>query len=120
VGYVLDPGKSQDRSPGDGKTLLKLWRFHHNRRDLAGANPAFLVPAGSNDARLMPNDLLTQDADDPDRIRPGKDSPLATQGAGTKDGSLPAYIGALPREGDPAWDWDRTWRARVREVEDKK
>jgi Protein kinase domain/Right handed beta helix region len=120
VGYILDPGKGQDQSPGDGNTLLKLWRFHCNRRDFSGASPGVAIPADSDDRRLMPDDLLTQDAGEPDRIRPGKDSSLATQGAGIKDGSLPTYIGFQPREGEPAWNWDRTWRARMQRVADKR
>jgi hypothetical protein len=120
VGYILDPGMGQNQSPGDSKALLKLWRFHHNRRDFSGANPAVAIPAGTWDARLKRDDLLSEDAADAERIRPAKDSPLASQGAGTEDADLPAYVGALPREGDPAWDWDRTWRARARKTEDKK
>jgi hypothetical protein len=83
-------------------------------------NPAVGIPAGSDEAPLKRDELLSMSEDDPDRVRPGKDSPLAREGAGTKEGALPAYIGALPREGDPAWEWDRTWRARVKKVEDKK
>jgi hypothetical protein len=73
----------------------------------------------ADDGRLLPSDLLSQDAENPDRMRPGKDSPLATQGAGALY-DLPAYIGALPPEGTAPWDWDRTWRVRMKNTEDKK
>jgi hypothetical protein len=120
VAYVLCPRKDQDVSPGDGKELLKAWRFRHNGRDFSGSYPATSLPATSEDARVKHDDLLSTAANELDRVRPAKDSPLATQGAGTEDGSLPLYIGAWPREGEPAWDWDRTWRARVKKAEDKK
>jgi hypothetical protein len=113
VAYVLDPGKGGDQLPGDGKNLLKLWAFHHNRRDMSGASPVVAIPMAPDDGRLKPNDLLSTAPEDSDRLRPNKDSPLATQGAGAKDHSLPAYIGAFPPEGVAPWDWDRTWRARL-------
>jgi nitrous oxidase accessory protein NosD len=113
LGYILSPGLGKDPEPGDGKALLKLWRFHHNCRDYSGPNSAFHLPVGAAETRFQLGDVLGADPADLDRVRPGKDSPLAVQGAGTVDGSLPAYIGALPREGEPPWDWDRTWLARV-------
>jgi serine/threonine protein kinase len=119
VAYILDPGRGGPQSPGNGTALLKLWRFHHNRRDFSGANPGVTIPAGASDSPLKRDELLSMSADEIDRVRPGKDSPLATQGAGTRDHTLPVYIGALPREGDSAWDWDRTWRARVKKSDDK-
>jgi hypothetical protein len=120
VAYILDPRMGKDQTSGDSKTLLKLWRFHHNRRDFSGVAWGFAIPAGRFDARLNSGDLLSTSASDLDRVRPGKDSPLATQGAGSHDPTLPLYIGALPREGDTEWDWDRTWRARVKNVPEKK
>jgi len=116
VTYVLDPGKGQEQTPGDGQGLLKLWRFHHNRRDYSGTEANFALPPGADEVRLKRDELLSSTDADLDRVRPGKDSPLATQGAGTKDGSLPGYIGALPPEGVLPWDWDRTWRARVKQT----
>jgi len=120
MAYILDPGMGKDQMPGDSEALLKLWRFHHNRRDFLGAASAASLPAAGTDDRLKRDDLLSTAEDELDRVRPGKDSPLASQGAGTKDGSLPAYIGALPLEGTPPWDWERTWRARVKKPEDRK
>ena len=51
---------------------------------------------------------------DPNFLRPTKDSPLATGGAGVKDSALPAYVGAVPPDGGEPWDWDRTWSALTR------
>ena len=118
MAYIIDPGEGKDKTAGDYKALVKLWRFHHNRRDFSGVNsPPASIPAGPDDARMKSDELLSTDPDKPDRVRPGKDSPLASKGAGTKDSTLPSYIGALPREGDPMWNWDRTWRARMPTVE---
>jgi hypothetical protein len=105
---------TRERQPrqGDVKALLKLWKFHHNRRDFSGTAPQFALPAAEADAKLHHADLLAVDVNDPTRTRPKKGSPLATQGAGARCGDLPAYIGALPPEGVEAWDWERTWRAR--------
>jgi hypothetical protein len=114
LGYVRDPGGDKDQGPGDVAALPKLWRFHHNRRDFSGALTPIILLASAEDGRFKRSELVAVDENNPDRVRPGKDSPLAVQGAGTEHGSLPAYIGALPREGEEPWDWDRTWRARVR------
>jgi hypothetical protein len=120
VDYVLVPGKGMTPSPGDGKVLLASWRFHHNCRDFSGSLGGAAIPAGRDDCKFKSNALLSTAASDSDRVRPGKDSPLATQGAGRTDQSLPAYIGALPCDGDPEWDWDRTCRARVKIVQAKR
>jgi hypothetical protein len=119
VAYILDQGAGKVEAPGDGKALLRLWRFHHNRRDFSGPMATMAIPAGADDARLRREELLSTAEDEPERVRPDKDSSLAAQGAGPPE-HLPAYVGALPPEGTPAWDWDRTWRARVKKVEDRK
>jgi hypothetical protein len=53
--------------------------------------------------------VLSRTPSDPNFLRPAKDSPLAT--GAVNDGSLPAYVGAVPPEGVEPWDWDKTWRA---------
>jgi hypothetical protein len=111
VGYV-EVSPQEKQRPGNGKALLRLWRFHHNCRDHSGTVGQLGLPAGQGDARFRRADLLAIDTKDLTRTRPKKGSALATQGAGAKGGDLPAYIGALPPEGGTAWDWDRTWRAR--------
>ena len=120
VAFILNDVKNQQQSPGSGEELLKMWHFHHNRRDLSGSGAAFVVPISADDGRFRRDEMLSLTEDSPDRVRPGKDSPLGSQGAGIQDGSLPAYIGALPPEGTLAWDWDRTWRARIKKGEEKK
>jgi hypothetical protein len=49
--------------------------------------------------------------------RPIKDKQLAKSGTG---GDLPTYVGALPPEGVQAWDWQKTWNARMRKSPEKK
>jgi len=65
-------------------------------------------------------DGVNRDPKSPDFLRPAKDSPLATAGAGSDDLSLPRYVGALPPEGVPPWDWDRAWRSATKTTEDGK
>jgi hypothetical protein len=111
VGYILSDLKNSQQAPGDSAELLKLWRFHHNRRDFSGSGAPFRLPLSPEDGRFKREELLSVAASELDRVRPAKDSPLATQGAGAVY-DLPTYIGALPPEGVPPWDWDRTWLGR--------
>lgn len=53
--------------------------------------------------------LASLDPSRADFLRPEKNSPLATAGAG---GDLPAYVGAIPPDGVEPWDWAKTWNAR--------
>jgi len=46
-----------------------------------------------------------------DFLRPDAKSPLASEGAGRTDPSLPSYVGAVPPPGTEPWDWTRTWQA---------
>ena len=55
-------------------------------------------------------DVARDPADDKNFLRPAKNSPLATAGAG---GDLPTYVGAVPPEGVERWDWTKTWNART-------
>ncbi|HVS36365.1 MAG TPA: hypothetical protein VMS17_12435, partial [Gemmataceae bacterium] len=110
---------------GDSAALLERWSFRCNWRETkrpakSPSEPDGWIPPGKEDVLSDKIEGVNRDPKSPDFLRPDKNSPLATQGAGTKDGSLPAYIGALPCEGTPPWDWDRTWRARVHETGDKK
>jgi hypothetical protein len=91
---------------------VKAWSLHHNWRDYSGNNTSYAIPAGRTERKLELTDLASTDRAKPLAIRPRKDSPVATQGAGTVDPSLPAYGGANPPDGVAPWDWDRTWRAR--------
>jgi nitrous oxidase accessory protein NosD len=122
MGFILQDLKNRSQSPGNGEELLKMWRFHHNRRDRSGSAAAFafLMPDSLDDGPFKGDEMLSIAKEDLDRVRPRKGSSLATQGAGTKDTSLPSYIGALPCEGEAEWNWDRTWRARVKNVREKR
>jgi hypothetical protein len=111
VGYILNDVKNAQQAPGDSAELLNLWRFHHNRRDFSGSGASFRLPLSPEDGRFKREELLSVAANELDRVRPAKHSPLATQGAGTVY-DLPSYIGALAPEGVPPWDWDRTWLGR--------
>jgi hypothetical protein len=112
AGYLLNDVKNTQQAPGDCAELLKLWHFHHNRRDFSGSGAAFRLPLSPEDGRFKREELLSVATNELDRVRPAKDSPLATQGAGAIY-DLPSYIGALPPEGVPPWDWDRTWLGRL-------
>jgi len=98
---------------GDAVLLQNLWFFRRNYRDYSGGEPKGKMPMAKEDRPLETTDLESTALDAPDRWRPKKTSPLARDGAGVMDPSLPAYVGALPPEGVAPWDWDRTWRARL-------
>ncbi len=114
--FVALDGEDPDslKGMGDGAALRALWRFSRNWREVeepavTHAMARAWVPAAPDDVRKDRIDLLSRDPHAADFLRPAKDSPLATGGAG---GDLPAYVGAVPPKGLPAWDWERTWKAR--------
>jgi hypothetical protein len=117
--YVQEHSATR-RESGDGAALLRRWRWGHNARDPRGLEDSGRIPLGESDIELDQVDLLSVEPTHPDFLRPPASSPLARGGAGKVDGLLPAYIGALPPAGTEPWDWDRTWRARMRKTEDKK
>jgi hypothetical protein len=96
-----------------GRLAQERWRFGGNWRDLSGTDAH--IPLGPGDHKLDTSVRLPRDSSQADFLRPPADSPLAARGAGKDDSSLPLYAGGLAPEGRPAWDWDRTWRARVKE-----
>jgi nitrous oxidase accessory protein NosD len=100
--------------PDGGEALFKLWSCHHNWRDCAGQRANWTLPLAPGDRQVTLSDLASSDSRQPEKVRPRKNSPLATQGAGGVDPSLPTYVGALPPEGVEPWDWSRTWNARAR------
>jgi hypothetical protein len=108
--------------PGDMKSLLSSpskWHFGHNWREVdpmrANAQaPDRWIPFSPTDHPVAGNPVLSYKPDDPDFLRPPKDSPLATGGAGVSDIPLPAYVGAVPPEGVEPWDWEKTWNAMTR------
>jgi hypothetical protein len=99
--------------PGDGEAVSKVWSFGHNWREAvkpSGENAKGWIPPSAKDVVMEKIDGLDRDPKSPTFLRPAKDSPLATQGAGNEDPSLPRYVGALPPAGESAWDWERGWR----------
>jgi hypothetical protein len=119
LGSVAQVGPTCEPA-GNGAEIVRQWRFRNNRRDYAGSSNNVLLPKSPGVPLLEAGALPSVDRTKPEDIRPKKDSPLATEGAGKNDASLPAYIGALPPEGVAAWDWDRTWRARAPKVVEEK
>jgi hypothetical protein len=105
-----DRAGNEEQQPGDGKMLIKTWTFAHNWRDLAGNPGRYEIPLTADDRIVSELEIRLSPPQ-----RPSKDSPLATGGAG---GDLPGYVGALPPEGVAPWDWDNTWKARVRPGKD--
>jgi serine/threonine protein kinase len=93
----------------DSRMLLDIWRFGQNFRDRAGAKTKGTMPLGK-DLELDLDWLISRTATDPDFLRPKLGTPLAKGGAG---GDLPSYVGAVPPEGVQAWDWQKTWKARM-------
>jgi hypothetical protein len=87
-----------------------VWR--RNCRDHSGSELKFALPQLPDG--LRPDRAALASADQPERLCPVKGSSLAADGAGKEDPLLPPYVGALPPEGVEPWDWDRTWRTRVR------
>jgi serine/threonine protein kinase len=115
----VDSGGEPDRpkGPGDGTALHKAWTISHNWTEVADPLPKSdvwlksLVPPGADEILLPKIEVLSRDPQSLDFLRPAKDSPLAREGAGKSDSSLPIYIGAMPPPGTAAWDWSRTWLA---------
>jgi nitrous oxidase accessory protein NosD len=107
-----DDTKDQIKADGDGRALLKAWQIDHNGREVEPSNQGKgWIPGGTLDVIQPRLDGLSRNPDGPGFLRPAKDSPLGTEGAGKTDPSLPSYIGAVPPEGVAPWDWQRTWLA---------
>jgi serine/threonine protein kinase len=119
--WVLDPHDGSEQKPGDGRSLVNAWWFSHNWRDLSGARSGRdAIPLAPGDHQLKGKVELSRDPSSADFLRPPSSSPLANDGAGKEDPSLPTYVGAVPPKGVDPWDWDRTWRARAKKSLAKK
>jgi len=107
-------GNPNQDSSGDLQALLNSpqWRFSHNEREIDPEKAAARFPGrwipGPNDHLQVPIKVLSTKRSDADFLKLAKDSPLAK--GGVNDGSLPAYVGAVPPEGVEPWDWDKTWK----------
>lgn len=118
----LDSGGSMSEvaGPGDAAVLLKAWRWSCNWRETRGPKGDDIfskswIPVAPGDTRQDRIAVLSRAVGSPEFIRPAKDSPLATKGAG---GDLPGYVGAMPPDGI-AWDWSEVWQARVKKKNGK-
>jgi hypothetical protein len=94
-----------EKGPGDVGRLRKdpNWRFGHNWREIkepAADNPLkpYWIPAAATDRLEEPIAVLSREVGRTDFLRPAKNSPLATSGAG---GDLPSHVGAVQRKGSP-------------------
>jgi hypothetical protein len=99
-------------NPGDGRSLIRLWRFKNNWRDFLG-EASLSLPRAPGD-RMLNDIALPSDPGKTDFMRPAAKSTLATGGAGKQDPSLPSHVGAVPPEGAKTWDWDKAWRDRAK------
>jgi serine/threonine protein kinase len=107
------------RGPGAGNSVAAVWKLDHNWRE--GQRPvgdafsetAWIPPTAADVLREQIDGVRRSPADLERFLQPAKHSELATAGAGKTDPSLPVYVGALPPEGVPRWDWDKTWKARL-------
>jgi hypothetical protein len=101
------------RGAGDGAAVLQAWRWDHNWRELKEVIgwPKGWIPVARADTWKPRIEVLSRDPHHADFLRPAKDSPLATGGAGKDEADLPRYVGAVPPEGAAEWDWDKTWKA---------
>jgi hypothetical protein len=111
MGFILGQGGGGG-SPGDGRPLIRMWRFGNNWRDFLG-EASFSMPRAPGDRRLK-DIILPSDPRKPDFMRPAAKSTIASGGAGKEDPSLPRYVGAVPPEGARTWDWGRTWKDRAK------
>jgi hypothetical protein len=94
------------------QSLRTGWSFLRNHRDRSGTATLGVFPLGPHDKEIKGPKFVTRTVDDPDCMRPAKGEAWARDGAGQFNGALPTYVGAVPPEGMPVWDWDRTWRSR--------
>jgi serine/threonine protein kinase len=118
--WVLDPLDGSEPKPGDGRLLTNSWSFSHNSRDLSGVRSNQAIPLAPGDHQLKGKVDLIRDPSSAYFLRPANSSHLANGGAGKEDPSLPTYVGAVPPEGVPPWDWDRTWQSRLKKPLPKK
>jgi hypothetical protein len=96
------------------REATSLWRFVDNWRDLSGVARTASLPLSARDHRLAEPKFVTREPEKFGFLRPAAGQKWALQGAGRHDPALPRYVGAVPPAGVAAWDWEITWRARMR------
>jgi hypothetical protein len=112
--FVEGDNDVKGKGLGNGAAVAQLYQLDYNWRESPVRTEAKdWIPPGAKDVCQVKIEGLNRDPQSPAFLRPSKDSPLATQGAGKEDPSLPRYVGALPPEGVEPWDWDRTWRMQM-------
>ena len=93
---------------GNGSSVPKKWTLAHNWREadapVDGNEPGW-IPPDPKDVLKKSIKLTSIDPQSPDFLRPTKDSPLATNGAGKDDPMFPSYVGASPPQGVRRWIW---------------
>jgi hypothetical protein len=112
----LDSGGNpvNERGPGDGHEVRKVWRVAHNWREGKAPEGALLkawIPADEPDVLKEQIKVVSRNPGAAGFLRPSSRSLLGTDGAGKTDPALPSYVGAVPPEGVQPWDWHRTWLA---------
>jgi hypothetical protein len=112
LGCLWVTGEVAKPLPEFAKALTARWRFRRNWRDRQGVLPQFRVPLHKEDRQLEAVSFVSRNPDSPDYLRPLPGSPLAREGPGSLDPTLPAYVGAVPPKGVKRWDWDWAWQAR--------
>jgi eukaryotic-like serine/threonine-protein kinase len=101
---------------GKDRKYVSALQLNHNWRELRSLDDK--TPEEEDRIPLAPQDVrrkeiagIARDPKDASKfLRPAKDSPLASGGAG---GDLPVYVGAVPPEGVEPWEWQKTWNARA-------
>lgn len=102
---------------GKEPKVPSTWRVHDNWRQVRRPSPdspeAKEWLDSDRDKVIDKLPLVSADPKSAKFLHPEADSPLAGEGAGKHDPTLPAYIGALPPTSVAAWDWEKTWRSRT-------
>ena len=119
----IDSGGDQvkPRGPGNSDELLKRWHVAYNWREVKPPTGDSLfekswIPGALKDTLADEIPVMARGLDQADFLRPKEDSPLAKDGAGKDDLTLPIYVGAVPPKDVPTWNWNHTWDMRVRKL----
>jgi hypothetical protein len=112
--YLETGGHPARGDAGDGTIVTKAMGFGRNWWEASPKEEwaeRGWIPKPEGDVVKAHIDGVEREPRSPQFLRPTRNSPLATQGAGVDDPPLSRYVGALPPEDVEPWDWDRTFRA---------